>query len=136
MPDVDRNLYFNNNTGEYEEGYRDPVTHVIHFGSGEPPDATEAALAKATELAVNLGDVEGTGKDGRVTVSDVESHHKALSESPAAPEGDTPPSGGEEPQGSTETPQSTPQAPDGETEEDRARREAEEAAAAQVQDQA
>ena len=123
MANVDRNLYFNNLTGKYEEGYRDPVTHVVHFGDSEPPDATEAALAKATELSVNLGDVEGTGRDGRVTAPDVQKHAESLQ---ATPEGSNPPEGGGSAQNGSQTPQ-------GETEEEKARREAEEAAAQQVQ---
>jgi pyruvate/2-oxoglutarate dehydrogenase complex dihydrolipoamide acyltransferase (E2) component len=117
---VDRNLYFNNNTGEYEEGYRDPVTHVIHFGSGEPPQATEAAIRKAQELSVSIGQVEGTGQEGRVTAPDVESHYKAAQEATAEPEPPTPPLGGEEPQDGSQQPQdgsqpnvNAPQAPEG-----------------------
>lgn len=36
------------------------------------PEATDAAERKAEELGVDLSSVEGTGKDGRVTVGDVE----------------------------------------------------------------
>jgi pyruvate/2-oxoglutarate dehydrogenase complex dihydrolipoamide acyltransferase (E2) component len=107
---LDSNLYFNNNTGKYEEGVRDPVTHVVNFkSSGEAPEATEAALAKAQELSVSITSVEGSGKDGRITVSDVE---KAA--------------------GGGQTPASEPSS-NQETDEERARREAEERAAAQVQ---
>lgn len=35
-------------------------------------EATKAAQAKADELGVDLANVQGSGKDGRVTVSDVE----------------------------------------------------------------
>jgi hypothetical protein len=28
---VDKNMYFNNMTGEMELGWRDPNTHVVHF---------------------------------------------------------------------------------------------------------
>lgn len=39
-------------------------------------DATDAAEAKAKELSVDIASVKGTGKDGRVTVSDVEAASK------------------------------------------------------------
>jgi pyruvate/2-oxoglutarate dehydrogenase complex dihydrolipoamide acyltransferase (E2) component len=122
---VDRNLYFNNNTGEYEEGYRDPITHVIHFGSGEPPEATEAAVRKAQELSVSLGEVEGSGKEGKVTVPDVESYYKALQEPPPPQESPTPQEGGQGAQAASGQPQ---EPSDGETEEQRAQREARERA--------
>jgi pyruvate/2-oxoglutarate dehydrogenase complex dihydrolipoamide acyltransferase (E2) component len=72
-----KNLYFNNLTGKYEEGVRDPDTHVITFTS--TPEPTDAAQAKADELGVNLADVSGSGKDGRVTVNDVEAHASSAS---------------------------------------------------------
>jgi pyruvate/2-oxoglutarate dehydrogenase complex dihydrolipoamide acyltransferase (E2) component len=37
------------------------------------PEPTEAANQLASELGVNIAEVEGTGADGRVTVGDVES---------------------------------------------------------------
>lgn len=40
--------------------------------SMETIDATDAAWAKAQELGVDLTKVKGTGKDGRITVDDVE----------------------------------------------------------------
>jgi pyruvate/2-oxoglutarate dehydrogenase complex dihydrolipoamide acyltransferase (E2) component len=36
------------------------------------PSATKAAAAKAEELGVALSDVEGTGKDGNITVADIQ----------------------------------------------------------------
>jgi pyruvate/2-oxoglutarate dehydrogenase complex dihydrolipoamide acyltransferase (E2) component len=36
------------------------------------PQATKAAAAKAEELGVALADVEGSGKDGNITVADIE----------------------------------------------------------------
>jgi large subunit ribosomal protein L20 len=39
-------------------------------------EATEAAERKAEELGVDLATVEGTGKDGRITVGDVENAAK------------------------------------------------------------
>lgn len=71
MANVDKNLYFNNLTGEYEEGYRDPDTHIVYFGS-EPVERTDAAVEKAQELGVDISSVTGTGKDGKVTAQDVE----------------------------------------------------------------
>lgn len=47
--------------------------------TGEPtgPDATESARALATERGIDLADVTGTGKDGRITRDDVEGHTSA-----------------------------------------------------------
>lgn len=80
---VEPNTYFNNLTGKYEEGVRDPDTHVIKFAS--TPDSPEQdpnqnpnpASVRADELGVNLDEVEGTGDNGEVTVQDVENHHTA-----------------------------------------------------------
>lgn len=36
------------------------------------PEATDAAREKAAEEGVDLSEVEGTGKDGRITLADVE----------------------------------------------------------------
>jgi pyruvate/2-oxoglutarate dehydrogenase complex dihydrolipoamide acyltransferase (E2) component len=47
----------------------------FEYDDGTEPgavDATDAAKAKAEELGVDLQAVEGTGKDGRITVDDVE----------------------------------------------------------------
>jgi pyruvate/2-oxoglutarate dehydrogenase complex dihydrolipoamide acyltransferase (E2) component len=44
---------------------------VPDFSEGE---ATEAAEARAADLGVDVSEVEGSGKDGRVTVGDVERH--------------------------------------------------------------
>lgn len=41
--------------------------------SQDAPDATDAAVAKAEELDVDLSEVDGSGADGRITVEDVES---------------------------------------------------------------
>ena len=38
----------------------------------EELDATDSAVALAAELGVDLADVEGSGKDGRITKADVE----------------------------------------------------------------
>ena len=37
----------------------------------EKHNATEAALRQAQDAGIDLDDVEGTGADGRITVSDV-----------------------------------------------------------------
>jgi pyruvate/2-oxoglutarate dehydrogenase complex dihydrolipoamide acyltransferase (E2) component len=44
-----------------------PITQT-----GETNETTSAAQAKADELGINLSTVTGTGKDGKVTVKDVE----------------------------------------------------------------
>jgi pyruvate/2-oxoglutarate dehydrogenase complex dihydrolipoamide acyltransferase (E2) component len=68
-----KNLYFNNLTGQFEEGVRDPETHVIHFGANAGQgQVTEAAQQKANELGVDTSQVAGSGQGGRVTVADVE----------------------------------------------------------------
>lgn len=46
-------------------------------------DATDAAVAKAEELNVDLAEVEGTGAEGRITVDDVEAY---APDQPAEPE--------------------------------------------------
>lgn len=38
------------------------------------PDATEAARTLASEADIDLGDVEGTGTEGRITRDDVAAH--------------------------------------------------------------
>lgn len=45
---------------------------ILSDGSLAEPDATDAAARKADELGVDLAAVAGSGKDGRVTVADVE----------------------------------------------------------------
>lgn len=45
---------------------------ILSSASLAEPDATDAAARKADELGVDLTAVEGSGKDGRVTVADVE----------------------------------------------------------------
>ncbi len=82
MADVDTNLYFNmsrqNKDGEYgvwEQGWRDPDSHVIHFG--DPADVTEAARGRAAREDVDLNQVKGTGKDGKVTAADVDKAAKS-----------------------------------------------------------
>jgi pyruvate/2-oxoglutarate dehydrogenase complex dihydrolipoamide acyltransferase (E2) component len=72
---VEPGQYFNNLTGKYESGVRDPDTHVVTFGKKGGP--TDAAQARAAELGVVIAEVTGSGKDGRVTVQDVEAHHTA-----------------------------------------------------------
>lgn len=44
------------------------------------PEPTEAARQRASELGVNIAEVEGTGADGRVTVDDVQKHADARDE--------------------------------------------------------
>jgi pyruvate dehydrogenase E2 component (dihydrolipoamide acetyltransferase) len=39
--------------------------------AGQQSEATTGARQKAEELDVNLSEVEGTGPDGRITLSDV-----------------------------------------------------------------
>lgn len=48
-------------SGEYQAGQQ-----------SEPVDATPAAVKKAEELGVDLEDIEGSGKGGRVLASDVQ----------------------------------------------------------------
>ncbi len=80
-PSIDRGLYFNMNRtyinedgeevfGVWEEGFRDPDTHTVHFN--EPKAATPAARDRAADAGVSVQEVEGSGKGGKVTASDVE----------------------------------------------------------------
>lgn len=41
-------------------------------------DATDIALQYAADYGIDIGKVKGTGKDGRITVPDVEKHKKVL----------------------------------------------------------
>lgn len=50
---------------------RSPVPPELVGADGEETEATDAAEELAAELGVDLATVEGTGKDGRVTVADV-----------------------------------------------------------------
>jgi 2-oxoisovalerate dehydrogenase E2 component (dihydrolipoyl transacylase) len=46
----------------------------------DPPAATPAAEAAATDAGVDVADVSGTGAEGKVLVSDVADHLAALQE--------------------------------------------------------
>lgn len=48
-------------------------THVRRVGVSDS-NATEGALELAASYGLDLSDVEGTGKDGRVTKADVEAY--------------------------------------------------------------
>lgn len=50
------------------------------FTEKDDLDATDAAKAKAAELGIDLSQVEGTGKEGRVTAPDVEAAAEAATE--------------------------------------------------------
>ncbi len=80
-PNIDKGLYFNMNKtrinengeevfGVWEEGFRDPTDHTIHFG--EPKSATPAARDRAADAGVSVQEVAGSGKGGKVTAQDVE----------------------------------------------------------------
>lgn len=59
--------------------YERPVTPPMQIDTPpqEPdgPQATDAARALADELHVDLATVEGTGKDGNITIRDVQAAH-------------------------------------------------------------
>lgn len=55
---------------EIEPGVR-VRSHTVSEENGDS-DATAAAIARAEELGVDLATVTGTGKNGRITVGDVE----------------------------------------------------------------
>ena len=77
-----------NEEAEDVTAYQDRLQAGEYAGDGpehEQPETTDAAAAKAAELGVNLGAVKGSGKDGKVTVGDVEAAAKA-SAAPAEPE--------------------------------------------------
>lgn len=81
---VDRLNQTMSNTGESAPPSAPP--------SASGPKPTQAVLGKAEELGVDLDEVEGSGKNGRVTVKDVEKFYEssqALSE-PSAPPAPTP----------------------------------------------
>jgi pyruvate/2-oxoglutarate dehydrogenase complex dihydrolipoamide acyltransferase (E2) component len=58
--------------GEEEEVVEQPAERSPRQIGGDP-EATDAAKRKAEELGVDLGQVEGSGTDGRITVTDVRS---------------------------------------------------------------
>jgi pyruvate/2-oxoglutarate dehydrogenase complex dihydrolipoamide acyltransferase (E2) component len=60
--------------GEFLPGNSDAQAEATPAQAEDDDDveATKAAQAKADELGVDLASVKGSGKDGRVTVSDVE----------------------------------------------------------------
>ena len=57
--------------------FGEDATPASETSTPEGPDATEAARALAAERGVDLADVKGTGKDGRITQGDVEGHTSA-----------------------------------------------------------
>src|SRR5918992_116826 len=58
--------------GEGEEVVEQPAERAPGQTRGDP-EATDAAKRKAEELGVDLWQVEGSGTDGRITVTDVRS---------------------------------------------------------------
>lgn len=50
---------------------RSPVPPALAQTEADAAEATDAAEELAAELGVDLASIEGTGKDGRVTVADV-----------------------------------------------------------------
>ena len=58
--------------GEGEEVVEQPAERSLGQPGGDP-EATDAAKRKAEELGVDLWQVEGSGTDGRITVTDVRS---------------------------------------------------------------
>lgn len=62
-----------------EYGYEGEAARdeALKEDSGEAePNATPAAMAKAKELGVDVNQVKGSGKDGKVLAADVEAHNK------------------------------------------------------------
>lgn len=53
---------------------------LISVEEAEEPQATEAAIAAADELGVNLNAVTGTGSHGQITKADVEEFASAQAE--------------------------------------------------------
>lgn len=57
-------------------------TGTLILISGDPSaETTEGAEATAARLGVDLGEVKGTGRDGRITQADVEAFAKSREES-------------------------------------------------------
>jgi pyruvate/2-oxoglutarate dehydrogenase complex dihydrolipoamide acyltransferase (E2) component len=54
-----------------ELGERRRRKRAEKHNASEEHNATEAAIRQASELGVDLGELEGSGADGRITVKDV-----------------------------------------------------------------
>jgi pyruvate/2-oxoglutarate dehydrogenase complex dihydrolipoamide acyltransferase (E2) component len=54
-----------------ELGERRRRKRAEKHNANEEHNATEAAIRQASELGVDLGELEGSGADGRITVKDV-----------------------------------------------------------------
>lgn len=66
MSRVDPQHWLLNDDGSYTRR-----AHVAQRAAESEFEATDAAADLAEELGVDLADVEGTGKDGKITVGDV-----------------------------------------------------------------
>lgn len=62
-----------------------PASGAAAKASGESVRAMPAARRLAAELGVDLGSVQGSGRDGAVTEKDVRAAHEAAQKAPAAP---------------------------------------------------
>ncbi len=69
------------------EDWEAPASRERELSPARFPDATEGARERAEELGVDLHEVEGTGRDGRITKSDVETHAQTHAGEAGEPEG-------------------------------------------------
>lgn len=69
MPARDMDRWQVNEDGSY--------SRKIGLAGEQGINATEGAIEAADELGIDIADVEGSGKDGRVTKGDVEAHAAA-----------------------------------------------------------
>lgn len=80
MPGKDEDRWQQNEDGSWSrKPLEGSVTETVSYqkpAAAEPaddsPNATTGAIEAADELGVDLANVEGTGKDGKITKADVE----------------------------------------------------------------
>lgn len=77
MPGKDHERWQQNADGSYSRRAIEASTTVEHTeAEDDTPNATAGAIEAADELGIELADIEGTGKDGKITKADVEAAAK------------------------------------------------------------
>lgn len=78
MPGKDTERWQENADGSWSRRELEPPpeSYAADSYEDETPNATAGAIEAAAELGVELADVNGTGKDGKITKADVEAAAK------------------------------------------------------------